>query len=348
MTGAADTIAVRSDEEMDWSTLADHLRRQIDGLDGPMVVEQFPGGHANLTYLVRFGGRELVVRRPPLGPIPKGGHDMGREYRVLSKLHRAYDRAPEAYHFCDDESVIGAPFLVTERRTGVVVRTDWPDAFKAVPDVERRTSLALIDGLADLHVVDAAAIELGDLGRPKGFVERQVSGWYQRWQAAKDKEIPVVDRVYEQLGRQLPENPTVSILHNDYKLDNCQFRADDPDRIHSVFDWDMATLGDPLVDLGTLLGYWTDPGEAMERGKMPAPIAGSYPRRAELIDRYLGRTGFSAANIGWYEAFALWKTAVVVQQIFIRFKRGQTQDTRFAEYDKRVPELVREAERILG
>ena len=182
-------IEIRTGEEMDWARLVDHLRENYADMPSDIEVVQFAGGHANLTYLLRAGDQEYVVRRPPLGPLAKGGHDMGREFRVLSKLHEAYDRAPRAYHLCEDDSVIGAPFFVAERREGEVLRQTWTGSFKDIPDRERRLGFALIDALADLHLVDAQAIGLGNLGRPVGFVERQVHGWAKRWDAAKDREI---------------------------------------------------------------------------------------------------------------------------------------------------------------
>lgn len=317
---------------MNWPRLVSHLREQLDGLDGDYKVAQFGGGHANLTYCLQFNARELVVRRPPLGPVAKGAHDMGREYRVLSKLHAGFDRAPRAYYYCDDPDIIGAPFFVAERRHGVVARREWPFELKDVEHVERRASFALIDALADLHSLDPNALGLGELGRPAGFVERQLSGWAARWHAAKDREIPAFDDVHQELVQRMPLNSKVSILHNDYKLDNCQFQAGEPDRVYSVFDWDMATLGDPLVDLGTLLNYWPAEGGLYAWGRTPPYVREPYPLRAELTARYAERTGFNVDDINWYESFARWKTAVVVQQIFIRYQRGQTQDERFAGY----------------
>ena len=222
---STDVISIRPGEEMDWPRLISHLREQLDGLDGDYKVAQFGGGHANLTYCLQFNARELVVRRPPLGPVAKGAHDMGREYRVLSKLHAGFDRAPRAYYYCDDPDIIGAPFFVAERRHGVVARREWPFELKDVEHVERRASFALIDALADLHSLDPNALGLGELGRPAGFVERQLSGWAARWHAAKDREIPAFDDVHQELVQRMPLNSKVSILHNDYKLDNCQFQA---------------------------------------------------------------------------------------------------------------------------
>jgi aminoglycoside phosphotransferase (APT) family kinase protein len=338
-----ETAPVRPDEEMDWSRLGDYLRAHLEAARGDMEVRQFPGGSANLTYLVRFGEQEYVVRRPPLGPVAPGAHDMRREHKVLSRLHREFPRAPRSFHLCEDESVIGARFIVVERRTGVVIRDVFPDAWRRLRDIPARTSYALVDAMADLHNVDPTRCELGNLGRPAGFVERQVSGWQQRWELARDRDMPLMDELHQRLAARLPPAQRASILHNDLKLDNCQFQLDDPDRVTSIFDWDMATIGDPLVDLGTLLGYWPEPGDPAPRAVRPTGADEPFPSREDICNRYAGVTGLDLEDIHWYEAFALWKTAVVVQQIYIRYKRGQTQDERFATYADRIPILVNQA-----
>jgi aminoglycoside phosphotransferase (APT) family kinase protein len=238
-----------------------------------------------------------VVRRPPLGPLPKNAHDMAREHQVLSRLHATYDRAPRVYLLCEDPSVIGAPFLVAERRRGTVLRREWPENFRRLDGLERRIALALIDALADLHLVNPEAIGLGDLGRPQGFAARQVKGWGERWHAAKDKELPVFDVVHGELRRRVPDNPRVSVLHNDFKLDNCMVENGVPDRVTAVFDWDMATLGDPLVDLGTFLNYWPSEDGSFSWNKMPPMVREPYPGRAELIAHYAQRTGFDVGDM---------------------------------------------------
>lgn len=346
-----ETIAVRPGEAMDWPALVAYLGQHLEGFPTEITVEQFAGGHANLTYLVREStgpaGREWVIRRPPLGPLAKNAHSMSREFRVLSRLQDAYDRAPRAYHLCEDESVIGAPFLVSERRRGVVVRLEWPESFRHLDKLEKRIADALIDALADLHLVDAAAVGLEDLGRPKGFAARQVKGWGERWHAAKEKEIPIFETVHAELTRRTPDSSRVSVLHNDFKLDNCMLDDGEPDRIAAVFDWDMATLGDPLIDLGTFLNYWPSEG-GFSWDKMPPFVTVAYPRRAELIARYAARTGFDLGDMNWYEAFALWKTGVVVQQIYIRYARGQTDDARFAPYGDYAEPLFEAAADLLA
>jgi aminoglycoside phosphotransferase (APT) family kinase protein len=346
----SDASAVREGEEQDWRALEHWLRATLgDELDSaaPMEPLQFPAGAANLTYLLRFGSTELVVRRPPFGPVPPGAHDMAREYRVLSRLWRIFPRAPRAFAFCEDESVLGAPFLVMERRRGVVIHDEIPESMRPHPDVARRVSFALVDAMADFHALDPAAAGLSELGRPDGFVERQVAGWQQRWERARLEPLPVMDAVHERLARHRPESVRSGFVHNDLKLDNCQFDPADPDRVTSIFDWDMTTLGDPLIDLGTLLGYWPDPEDTEVRASRPGWQTMGLPPRREIAARYAERARIAVDSIDWYEAFALWKTAVVLQQIYLRYVRGQTSDPRFADRGARVPVLAGLAEAVL-
>jgi aminoglycoside phosphotransferase (APT) family kinase protein len=332
---------IRAGEEFDAARVESYLKAHIPGLEGPMRALQFPGGHANLTYLVRFGDREIVLRRPPLGPVAPGSHDMRREYKALAALAPVFPPAPRPYLLCEDESVMGAVFFAMQRRHGIVVRHAVPPELDRHPQARRRISFALIDVMAALHDVDYDAIGLADLGRPEGFVERQVKGWKSRWDRAKNVELPIFDELYEWLVKNMPPSPRPTLVHNDLKFDNCMIDPDDPDRVSTVLDWDMTTLGDPLIDLGTLLGYWAQAGDPPERGATVAVTAQSgFPKREEIAARYAERRGVDLSRISWYESFALWKTAVVLQQIYIRFVRGQTQDDRFQMLGERVPILV--------
>lgn len=334
-------------DELDWSNLEAWLRRHIPELDGTLDVAQFTGGHANLTYCVSFGDNELVVRRPPFGEIPPGAHDMAREYRVLSGLNPVFDRAPQALAFCEDESIIGAPFLVVERRRGVVVRSDIPQSLAGLPEVERRLSHALVDALAEFHAVDPDAAGLERLGRPDGFLERQLAGWNDRWQRAAPEPIPAFDEVHARLVGTRPAHSRVSLVHNDFKFDNCMFAEGDPDRVTSIFDWDMATLGDPLVDLGTLLSYWKDPLDTIDRSPTVDLDMRGFLTRAEVIERYAG-ADHSVDGIQWYQAFATWKLAIVLQQLFNRFAAGDTDDERLGRLGQHVRPLVEHAHVMLA
>jgi aminoglycoside phosphotransferase (APT) family kinase protein len=349
-----EVAAVRPGEQLDWTTLDAWLRPRLAAalpdVDGPLDVLQFPNGSANLTYLLKMGAHELVLRRPPMGQIAPGAHDMKREFKVLSRLWRHFDRAPRAYVFCDDHTVLGADFFVMERRRGEVVRATLPDTMRGHGHVGRRIGLALVDAMAALHALDPAACGLGDLGRPEGFAERQVSGWAKRWELSKFEDSPsAMDRLHERLAVTMPRPTRASIVHNDLKLDNCQFDPADPDRVTAIFDWDMTTLGDPLADLGTLLNYWPDPSDPPDAHRgVPGLATMGLPSRAEIVARYAERSGTSVDAVRWWEAFALWKTVVVVQQLHRRWVRGESTDPRMAHVADRAPALIAAARAILG
>lgn len=348
---------VRAGEDLDWEKLADYLRRQLPELDGEFSVLQFPRGSANLTYRVMVGDTALVVRRPPFGRLAPGAHDMGREYKVLSRLHTRYPRAPRALLHCADPDVIGAEFLVSEYRTGVVVWDEIPESMRSVDDAGTRIGLAVIDALADLHEVDPESVGLADLGRPEGYLDRQLSGWQRRWaaveaEAAGEDTAEIVREVADRLVATQPRARRSGIVHNDYKVDNCQFAPDDPDRVVSVFDWDMATLGDPLVDLGTLLNYWpdstVDPRSDAAFTAVPGMQALGLPSRREVIERYARRSTVDVTDIHWYEAFGCWKTAIILQQLYARYVRGETSDARMGERGAAVAPLARRALGLLS
>ncbi len=340
-----DTIPVRPDEQLDAARLADYLRGKLEGSDRLLAVRQFGGGAANLTYLLDYGTHQYVLRRPPLGPVAPSAHDMAREYRVLSVLHRAFPLAPRALLFCADPDVAGAHFFIMERRHGIVVRREMPPEYAGMPDAPRQMSEALVDALADLHAVDYSAIGLEGLGKPSGFVERQIEGWYRRWQAAKVEEVPEMDLLHRWLHDHRPPEGPPSLVHNDFKLDNAMLVPDDPGRLVAIFDWDMCTLGDPLSDLGALLAYWTDPRDPPHMralAMMPAGDVG-FLSRAEVVGRYAERSGRDVEQIAFYHALGLYRVAVIIAQIYVRFHRGQTQDPRFAAFGPLVPLTARAA-----
>ncbi|MBZ0275630.1 MAG: phosphotransferase family protein [Anaerolineae bacterium] len=343
-----DTIPVRPDERFETDRLADYLRGQLPGSDQPLAVRQFGGGAANLTYLLDYGSHEYVLRRPPLGPVAPSAHDMGREYRVLSVLHQSLPYAPRAFLFCDDPAIIGAPFFVMERRQGVVVRRSLPDEYAAFPDAPRQMSEALVDALADFHRVDYAALGLDTLGKPEGFIARQIEGWHKRWQNAKESDLPQMDAVYTWLQANLPPEGTPTLVHNDYKLDNVMLAADDPGRVVAIFDWDMCTLGDPLSDVGALLTYWTEPDDPpyMHMAAM-MPVGDSrFLTRAELVERYALKSGRDVSHITFYHVLGIYRLAVIAAQIYIRYQRGQTQDQRFESFGPMITWLAQAAHDI--
>ena len=339
-----DLIDVRADEQFDLAALVRWAEAETALPSGTPTVRQFAGGKANLTYLLAYpDGTELVMRRPPLGPVAASSHDMSREYRVLSRLWRSFDKAARAVAFCEDESVIGAPFFVMKRLDGVVVRGDVPPGYGGGSDVvaNRKLSEVVIGTLAEFHAVEPDECGLGDLGHPEGFLERQVSGWTRRWEAAKHEDNDVADDLAAWLAAKLPESSKPTLLHNDWRLDNMALDPGDPARCTAVYDWDMATRGDPLADLGTLMGSWFDPGEAPdELGMMPTTIEG-WMRRGEAVQLYGDLTGADMENAEWYLVFGAWKLGVVLQQIYIRWLRGQTQDARFQFLDEGARQLFR-------
>lgn len=352
-----DTRPVRPTEELDRTRLACYLREHLPGCGVPgldvsqeMAVEQFPGGHSNLTYLVSFGDTDLVVRRPPLGPVPPTAHDMAREYRWLAAIHPAYPLAPRAYLLCDDPGIVGSVFYVMERRRGLVVRAEEPPLIAGRPDERRRVSAALVDALADLHGVDLARHGLSGLGKPAGFVGRQVRGWTDRWHHSQTADLPEMEALAAWLVERLPPDPErPAVVHGDFKLDNLMLDPVDAGRLVAVFDWEMSALGDPLVDVGIVLAYWgpTAPPEQRDALSAVTDRPGWFSRE-ELIDRYAARSGRDLTPLRYFEAFALFKIAVVIQQIFYRYVKGQTDDQRFATFGARVAYLARAAAAVAG
>jgi aminoglycoside phosphotransferase (APT) family kinase protein len=344
-----DTAPIRPDERFDEARVAAYLRARLPELvgDHDIVFDQFPGGAANLTYRAVAGTTELVLRRAPLGEVAKGGHDMAREYRVLSQLWKTFPAAPRAYTYCADPYVMGKPFFVMERRRGWVIRNAWPPAFGSIGAVRRRLASNLVATLAELHRVDPAEVGLDDLGRPDGFVARQVEGWGRRWDAAKTREVPEMERAGNALRDDLPQPQAAVILHNDYKLDNVM--VGDDGEIVAVFDWDMATRGDPLVDVGTLLAYWVDrEGPTYPVFGERAVTLAEHLSKDEIVSHYAAATGFEVGRIRYYEGLALYRIAVIIEQIYARYLAGQTQDDRFARFEPLAPMIAAAACDVLG
>jgi aminoglycoside phosphotransferase (APT) family kinase protein len=322
------TRAVRPGEELDARALAQFL-----GWD-EVRVTQFPSGHSNLTYLVEGGAqghpRQLVLRRPPFGSKVKTAHDMGREHRILSRLHAVYPPAPKPVAYTEDTAIIGAPFYVMERIVGVILRRDPPPSLLP-PETAHALGEAFVDNLATLHGLDYRAAGLGELGKPEGYVERQVRGWAERYRNARTDEIVEMEFLEKWLGEHMPKESGAALIHNDYKYDNLVLAPDDLTRIIGVLDWEMSTVGDPLMDLGTALSYWVhadDPPELQAVRMCATTVPGSL-RREELLARYRERTGRDIPDIMFYYCFALFKSCGVVQQIYYRYKQGLTHDERF-------------------
>jgi aminoglycoside phosphotransferase (APT) family kinase protein len=334
---------VRPGEELDLSKLEPFLRSHFPTESGPLSLQQFPSGHSNLTYLLQFGSKELVLRRPPFGSKVKTAHDMGREFRVLSRLHSVYAPAPAVLFYCDDESFLGAPFYLMERVHGVILRRDPPSGLDFPSEKARRLSECFVENLALLHSLDYAAVGLADLGKPQGYLERQVRGWIERYHGSKTHDHPEVEKISEWMQQHIPATGGASLIHNDYKYDNAVLDPGDITKIIGVLDWEMCTIGDPLADLGTTLAYWidaADPEELQEQRSGPTTHPGSFTR-GELVDYYARITGRDVSQMSFFLTLARFKLAVIVQQIYYRYHLGLTRDERFASMPQRINILLR-------
>lgn len=349
MTLSKDCTAIRAGEELDVTALERYLKghlpeRNSDVESARLEIEQFLGGHSNLTYLVRFGEQEFVLRRPPLGPVAPTAHDMPREYKLLSVINPHFPLAPKPVLLCDDPSVVGVPFFLMERRRGFIVRSKLPAGITDDEFMRTRLSEAVVDTLIKLHAVDINSTGIINIGKPAGFVERQVRGWAQRWQRSQTSDVREMDEVIAWLNERIPAESELDarIVHNDFKLDNLMFDFDNPSRVVAVLDWEMCTVGDPLMDVGLALTYWTmsGGGNSSLRAITHGP---GWSTREQFISRYEISTGRDLSGIVFYETFARFKVAVVIQQIYFRFVQGQTKDERFRSLDGLVLDLAREA-----
>lgn len=326
------STAVRPGEALDIEKLESYLINKLPDLNGRLSVEQFPSGFSNLTYLIQVGETELVLRRPPFGANIKSAHDMSREFHILSHLIGVYPKVPRPILYCDDEAVLGAPFYVMERLSGVILRSQMPPEMIPAPGLMGQIAESLIDNLADLHALDYESARLGDFGKPKGYVERQVNGWSKRYLRSKTDDVTDMDKTAVWLAANIPPESGATLIHNDYKYDNLVLDPADWSNIIGVLDWEMATIGDPLMDLGTTLAYWVQPSDAQELLAMqfsPTTLPGN-PSRDEIVERYARKSGRDISNLTFYYAYGLFKLAVIVQQIYYRYKKGYTQDPRFA------------------
>jgi aminoglycoside phosphotransferase (APT) family kinase protein len=342
MSQKTDTIDVRPEEALDQNNLEKFLYGKLEGSEQPLIVRQFPGGKANLTYLLKYGNDEYVLRRPPLGPVAPGAHDMSREFDVLSVLQKAFPLAPKAYLYENDPAIVGAPFFIMERRNGLVIRSSMPEEFSKIDEAGKQISEALVDALADLHKVNYSELGLENFGKPDGFIERQINGWYSRWTKAKHQDSVEIESIYNWLVSNMPKSNNTSLVHNDYKLDNAMYSFNEPNKLEAIFDWDMCTLGDPLSDLGSLLCYWTDPEDPPFFGESTiTPKDESLLTRKELIYRYTQKSGLDTSHIVFYHVLGLFRLIGIIAQIYIRYVRRQTSDKRFANLGEAIPLLAK-------
>jgi aminoglycoside phosphotransferase (APT) family kinase protein len=314
---------------------------------GEVEAEPVGDGHSNVTYLIRRGETELVLRRPPRPPLPPSAHDVLREARLLEAVEGADVRTPKVLLTCADESVIGAPFYVMERCVGDVIVTELPDRLDD-DDGRRRVSEELVDALVEIHAVDWEACGLGDYGKPTGYLDRQLRRFGGLWEHNKTRELPVLDDLTQWLGEHKPESGPATIVHGDYRLGNVMFAPGTPPRLNAIFDWELATIGDPLADVGYLCTLWVDRNDP-EGGMFE--LSGvtreeGFPLREELVARYEERSGRSMTDIRWYRTLALWKSIVFMEGNYKRAMSGATDDPYLKGFGEGVIQLAQRAEAL--
>jgi aminoglycoside phosphotransferase (APT) family kinase protein len=339
-----DTIKVREGEELNKGKLQDFIQNHVeDAPSGSLEIEQFGSGHSNLTYLLKIGEWEAVLRRPPLGPVAPKAHDMNREYNIIDSIYPVFPVAPKPYIFSEDETIIGSPFFIMGRKKGIVLNSCIPDWVNYDSELGRKISELMVDKLVELHQIDYTKTSMADITNPNGFMERQVTGWIKRYEKSKTNEIQGVAEVTKWLEKNIPVSPYPSIIHYDYKLNNAMFSNNFSEMV-GLFDWEMTTVGDPLADLGVALSYWVkedDPDELKNGfGESPVTIKEGFFTRDEFIQSYAIKSGRDLSNINFYLTFAYFKLAVICQQIYFRYKKGQTNDQRFAHLGEFVSNLI--------
>lgn len=334
-----DTKPIRKGEELNVENLAGFLRDKIGA--GDFEISQFPSGNSNLTYCVRIGETEYVLRRPPFGNQVKSAHDMSREFNVLEKLSKVYQPAPKPLLYCADENVIGSEFYLMERRNGLIIRGKSPVVLENSSELQGKVVKSFIENLAQLHSLDYKKIGLENLGKPEGYAVRQVEGWTKRYFNAKTDEHSELEKSIEWLNSNIPESHGTTLVHNDYKFDNIMLNPNDLTEIAAVLDWEMTTIGEPLMDLGTSLGYWMSKkaGEQMLSMPFNPRVLMERISRTELVEIYAEKSGRDVSDVLFYYVFGTFKIAVIAQQIYFRFAKGFTQDKRFVTFNHFVNEL---------
>ncbi|MFF2587183.1 phosphotransferase family protein [Peribacillus butanolivorans] len=345
-----DTIPVRSGEELNLSTLEDFLRKNVLDLPNePLELQQFSTGYSNLTYQLKMGEWEAVLRRPPLGPVAPKAHDMKREHHILSSINPYFQAAPEPILFSDDDSIVGSPFFLMERKHGVVIDSKFPEGVEPTSDRCRELSYVMVNQLADLHSIPYEKTGLAQISKPEGFIERQVHGWISRYERAKTDEIKEVGPLIDYLQKNIPQYSQTSIIHYDYKINNAMFNQNLSEMV-GLFDWEMSTVGDPLADLGVALSYWTESSDPelikFGLGQASVTTLDGFLTRQEFIEAYAVRSGRNVSNIDFYLTFGYFKLAVILQQIYYRYKKGQTNDLRFSKLGTMVKSLITHAAHV--
>lgn len=351
MSEVPDAKPVRDEDAFDIGAVTEWLAAH-GGPDATPAVQQFSGGASNLTYLLRYPDRDLILRRAPAGTKARGAHDMTREFTIQAALAASFPYVAPMVAFCDDESVVGGDFYVMQRIEGVIPRREWPRDVPLSPEQARALCLHAVDVLVELHSIDPAEAGLQDLGRGSGYVRRQVGGWSTRYRNARTEDVPDFETTMVWLDAHQPDDVATRVIHNDFKLDNLVLAPDDVTRVIGVLDWEMATLGDPLMDLAGSMAYWVQADDSEEMRairRVPTHLPGMLTRE-EFVAAYCSRTGFDLTAEQWrfYEVFGLFRNAVIAQQIYYRFFHGQTTNELYRLFgeavrvvDRRIAELLR-------
>ena len=321
---------IRAGEELNVEALQAYLSELVPSLKGEIIVKQFPSGFSNLTYLLTIGEKEYVLRRPPFGANIKSAHDMEREFRVLKAVKKAYPNVPEPVHYCANEQIVGAEFYIMERVTGVILRQKAPKGLTLTTALMKNLSEATVDNLAAIHSINIKKSGLHEIGRPDGYVERQVEGWIGRYKNAETDHIPNMELAAEWMRSNMPTEYDVTLIHNDYKYDNLVLNPNDFSDIKAVLDWEMATVGDPMMDLGTSLAYWAEEDTPAALKTFSLTHLPGNLNRQEILERYAEKTGRSIEHGVFYYVYGCYKVGVICQQIYARYQKGLTKDARFA------------------
>ena len=347
--GANPTIEVRNGETFDVSSLASFLKTQFESLSEDLRVSQYPSGRSNLTYLLEFGERCLVMRRPPFGTKAKSAHDMYREFTVMRGLKSKFGSVPEAFLYCADESIIGTDFIIMEKVNGALVGREFPPDWEWGKSEVRQFCVGFWDRMVRLHSLNYSGVGMGELGKPIGYVERQIRGWNRRYSKARTPDAPSCEKIMSWLEERIVDDGDACVLHNDYRIDNVILDACERFRIAAVLDWEMAAVGNPLMDLGNSLAYWTEPSDSAEARKaasQPSDAPGMLSRR-EIIEHYGQRTGRDVSEFEFYYVYGLFRLASIIQQIYFRYYHKQTSDERFAGWVTEVHRLAVQCEEVM-
>ena len=323
-------IKAREGDAPDLDKLKNYLSALLPGFDGELTIEQFPGGYSNLTFLLKTSSGELVLRKPPRGAAIKSAHDMEREFNVLTALKPVYKPIPAPILFCNDESIIGSPFYIMERVSGIILRNKIPAGMELTPSMMRAISESAVDNLVALHSIDIESSGLIQLGKPEGYTTRQVEGWIKRYVAAETDNIEEMNKTAEWMQANIPGDGTPAFIHNDYKYDNLVLNPENLNQIIAVLDWEMATIGNPFMDLGTTLGYWAEAEDSNALKPFNLTWLPGNLTREEVVQRYAAIKKIAVPDMLFYYVFGSFKIGVIVQQIYARYKKGFTTDERFA------------------